>query len=321
VREPPVANSEVTEAATFGVLRLELNAGSYGWTFLPEAGHTFMDTGSGACHGAPTEPPPPETTPPTVTSRTPGVGATNVAVGTTVTATFDEPVTGVSASTFRLEGPGAAAVPASVTYDGSTRTATLDPTDPLADATTYTARLTAGITDTSPNANPLVPLNWTFSTAGPPVSAGITLRSASSGDNLAATSLVLPRPGNVVAGDVMLATVAARGTPTISAPPGWTLVRIDANASTVRQAVFLCVVGASEPASYSFGLSSAQSAAGGIVAYGGVDPANPIDAAGGQVNASSPSVTAPSVTTTGPDRMLVGFSAMATLTSMTPRAA
>src|SRR4029450_423446 len=54
---------------------------------------------------------------------------------------------------------------ATVSYAGPSRTATLDPSADLAAGTQYTARLTSGITDTSPNANPLAPVTWTFTTA------------------------------------------------------------------------------------------------------------------------------------------------------------
>ncbi|WP_392544108.1 metallophosphoesterase family protein [Oryzobacter telluris] len=43
-------NSEVRDAATYGVLRLVLHPGGYDWQFLPEAGHTFSDAGSDTCH-------------------------------------------------------------------------------------------------------------------------------------------------------------------------------------------------------------------------------------------------------------------------------
>jgi hypothetical protein len=43
-------NSLVRRTLTFGVLRLELSAGSYAFEFIPVAGSTFTDTGSGACH-------------------------------------------------------------------------------------------------------------------------------------------------------------------------------------------------------------------------------------------------------------------------------
>jgi hemolysin type calcium-binding protein len=44
-------NSEIRENKAFGVLTLALHGGSYEWRFLPEAGKTFTDYGSGACHG------------------------------------------------------------------------------------------------------------------------------------------------------------------------------------------------------------------------------------------------------------------------------
>jgi acid phosphatase type 7 len=47
---PSLLNSEVREAATFGVLKLVLHANSYDWTFIPVAGRTFHDQGSGTCH-------------------------------------------------------------------------------------------------------------------------------------------------------------------------------------------------------------------------------------------------------------------------------
>jgi acid phosphatase type 7 len=44
------ANSEVRNIDTFGVLKLTLHATGYDWKFLPEAGKTFTDSGSEACH-------------------------------------------------------------------------------------------------------------------------------------------------------------------------------------------------------------------------------------------------------------------------------
>jgi acid phosphatase type 7 len=44
------ANSEVHQADTFGVLKLTLHASSYDWEFVPEAGKSFHDSGSGSCH-------------------------------------------------------------------------------------------------------------------------------------------------------------------------------------------------------------------------------------------------------------------------------
>jgi hypothetical protein len=43
-------NSEVHQADTFGVLKLTLHSAGYDWEFIPEAGKTFKDSGSGECH-------------------------------------------------------------------------------------------------------------------------------------------------------------------------------------------------------------------------------------------------------------------------------
>jgi hypothetical protein len=43
-------NSEVRNDDTFGVLKLRLHAARYDWQFVPVAGKTFTDSGSGLCH-------------------------------------------------------------------------------------------------------------------------------------------------------------------------------------------------------------------------------------------------------------------------------
>ncbi len=43
-------NSQVRNSTTFGVLRITLHATSYSWQFVPEAGHTFTDSGTTNCH-------------------------------------------------------------------------------------------------------------------------------------------------------------------------------------------------------------------------------------------------------------------------------
>jgi len=48
--------SQVRNARTFGVLRLDLGADTYGWRFVPVAGSSFSDSGFGRCHGEPRAP-------------------------------------------------------------------------------------------------------------------------------------------------------------------------------------------------------------------------------------------------------------------------
>ncbi len=47
---PPMANSEVRDNTTHGVIKLTLRADGYDWEFVPVAGGSFRDAGSGRCH-------------------------------------------------------------------------------------------------------------------------------------------------------------------------------------------------------------------------------------------------------------------------------
>ena len=80
------ANSEVLEANTFGVLKLTLHATSYDWQFVPEAGKTFSDSGTGNCHGSAPAPTATPTTAPLPTS-TGQLTATNTPLPPTPTNT------------------------------------------------------------------------------------------------------------------------------------------------------------------------------------------------------------------------------------------
>ena len=61
----PRPNSEVREGATYGVTKLVLRPAGYDWQFLAETGASFVDTGSGSCHGRPDHAAP---SPPTLSS-------------------------------------------------------------------------------------------------------------------------------------------------------------------------------------------------------------------------------------------------------------
>ena len=94
------------------------------------------------------------------------MGATGIATATNVTATFSEPVTPASIQVQLQSGTGTSGplVPAAVTYDAPSRTATLNPTADLAPATAYTA-IVAAATDATGNTL-AAPVSWTFTTAG-----------------------------------------------------------------------------------------------------------------------------------------------------------
>jgi hypothetical protein len=111
----------------------------------------------------------PDIRPPVVTSVSPDDGTTAVGLMSNARASFNEQVDAatVTGSTFSLTGPGGANVPAAVSYNSATRTATLNPTSPLAPSTTYTATLRGGGTGIKDRAgNPLAAdRTWSFITA------------------------------------------------------------------------------------------------------------------------------------------------------------
>ena len=100
---------------------------------------------------------PADTTPPTLTGMSPAAGATNVNTGATVSATFSEAMNAASitASTFVLRNAANATVAATVSYNATTRVATLRPSQALAASTNYTATVvggTSGVKDAAGNA-------------------------------------------------------------------------------------------------------------------------------------------------------------------------
>ena len=114
-----------------------------------------------------------DATRPTLLARTPGAGATGVPIDAVVSATFSEGVTGVGGGTFglwkRVESAtqiNLTGIPAVVTYDPATRTAVLDPVDPLDPDSLYEVVISTRITDVA--ANPFTGARWQFSTGGVP---------------------------------------------------------------------------------------------------------------------------------------------------------
>ena len=168
----------------FGVIKVDLDAGFYSWEFIAvdgSANGTVMDSssdvygpgGSEQCHGAPGNQ---GTTPPTVTTISPGNGGEDVPIGTKVEATFDKAMdsTTINGSTFTLtkpDGPDADTNPdpvsGTVAYDSTSNKATLSPSANLDSSTTYTATVKGGANGVKDAAgNPLSADEvWTFTTA------------------------------------------------------------------------------------------------------------------------------------------------------------
>jgi subtilisin family serine protease len=105
-------------------------------------------------------------TQPGVSGTSPADGATGVAVGTNVSTTFSEPMdpATLTGSNVRLRPQGSTTdVPATLAYDGPSRTATLDPSGPLAHGQPYVVEVTTGVKDLAGNQIPAA-VSWTFTT-------------------------------------------------------------------------------------------------------------------------------------------------------------
>ncbi|MGO9325851.1 MAG: Ig-like domain-containing protein [Terracidiphilus sp.] len=105
-----------------------------------------------------------------VAAVSPANGATGVAVGSAVTATFNigASASSVTSSTFTLTQQGAGAVAGTVSYNSGSLTATFTPTAPLANNTAYTATITTGVQSTAGTA---LAANYTWSFTTAPVAA------------------------------------------------------------------------------------------------------------------------------------------------------
>jgi hypothetical protein len=182
-----------------------------------------------------------DATPPTVSSTNPAGNQTGVAVNADVTATFSEAVKSVSATTFTVMA-GNTPVAGAVTLSGTT--ATFNPSASLANATTYTATITTGVTDLANNALAAGKV-WTFTTgaaadttpptvsstnpagnqAGMPVNTAVTatFSEAMAGASLTtATFTLVDGSGNPVAGTVTPAGATATFAPTAPLANGTT---------------------------------------------------------------------------------------------------
>lgn len=140
--------------------------------------------------------------------------------------------------------------------------------------------------------------------------AAIAFRSGASTDlSGLGASITINKPTGTAKGDVLIASIAVRPqTVTITAPAGWTLVNRQDNAggSANSLAVYSKVATATEPASYTWSFSANTGNEGGILAFSGVDNTTPINVSGGSITAATTTTfTAPSVTTTVTNTMIV----------------
>jgi hypothetical protein len=146
-----------------------------------------------------------DTVAPTVASNSPASGATNIPATTSVTATFSEAMNAstITTSTFTLARNGFAGnVSATVTYNATTRVATLQPSSSLVASASYTATIVGGSSGARDLAGNALASNrvWSFTVAG----------GGGGGDTTAPTaSITSPTNGSTVTGNVQITATAS----------------------------------------------------------------------------------------------------------------
>ena len=116
---------------------------------------------------------------------------------------------------------------------------------------------------------------------------------------------------------MLVASIDVRGAPSITAPSGWTLVEPATAGTDLTKATYWLLVGANPPASYTWSFSVSSTASGVVLAYSGVDQAQPVETSSSQANASGAAIAAPSVDGSA-GSMLIGFFGTATNATFTP---
>jgi hypothetical protein len=150
---------------------------------------------------------------PTVVSTIPANGATNVAINTTMSATFNEAMSPgtIGSTSFTVTGPGGAAVAGAVTYTGTV--ATFTPAAPLAYSSIYTATITTGAKDLG-GASLLNNYVWSFTTITPPPAVIATIPTNG------ATNVVVNTPISATFSEGMNPATISATTFTLTGPGG-----------------------------------------------------------------------------------------------------
>lgn len=160
----------------------------------------------------------PQPSPPTVSLTVPSAGAIGISPYVAPHATFsrDMNASTITTSSFTLRSATGSLVPATVSYDSTSRTAILTPNATLALSTKYTARLDTTITasDGAPMAGVIT---WAFTTSATvPSPPAVTATTPADG----ATSVVRPATAQATFSRAMNPSTITAGSFTLSGPSG-----------------------------------------------------------------------------------------------------
>jgi hypothetical protein len=122
-------------------------------------------------------------------------------------------------------------------------------------------------------------------------------------------SPVVTTPSGVTDGDLVLIEFAGDTTFTLTTPSGWSLLAsVDNGTDNTTAIIYKFASG--EPASWTFTnlFTSAQTGEAGVVTYSGVDTTTPINTSASGTTTSTNPHSAPSITPTVDNCMILGFS-------------
>ena len=125
------------------------------------------------------------------------------------------------------------------------------------------------------------------------------------------SGVMLAEPPGSEVGDVLVAVLAMGNSgspamPDFTAPSGWTQIRRDDSNNDTTVISYWHAIEAVEPPTYLWAFDQQAEGVAWISAYEGVSTSDPIDIAGGSaIENSGPSYTAPAITTSGANELLV----------------
>ena len=157
-----IANSVVRNNTSFGAMKMTLHANTYDWQFVPAAGYSFTDSGTGTCHNTPGADVSPPTQP---TSLKASASSPNQADLSWTASTDNVGVTG-----YRIYRGANGSLPTLLTTTTNTATTYADPS--VAAGTPYQYQVQA--LDAAGNASP--------------ISAGASVTTPNSGDTTPPTA-------------------------------------------------------------------------------------------------------------------------------------
>jgi methionine-rich copper-binding protein CopC len=146
-----------------------------------------------------------DTTPPTITTKVPASGATNVALNSNIQAVFSEAIQSGTA-VITVKDAALNTVAGSSAYDANTKTITFTPSASLAASTTYTVTV-SGAKDTA--GNTMTTTSWSFTTAAadttPPTLVSTNPTSGQTG--VSTTAAILATFSEAVQSNTIVITV------------------------------------------------------------------------------------------------------------------